>query len=48
LLVFYNTQIVVVFVYIQVKHGGQFYWWKKLVYPEKTIDLLLVTENFIT
>jgi hypothetical protein len=20
--------------------GGQFYWWKKLEYPEKTTDLL--------
>ena len=24
-------------------HGGQFYWWRKLEYLEKTTDLLQVT-----
>jgi hypothetical protein len=23
----------------QLYHGGQFYWWRKLEYPEKTTDL---------
>jgi hypothetical protein len=23
----------------QLYHGGQFYWWKKQEYPEKTTDL---------
>ena len=23
----------------QLYHGGQFYWWRKLQYPEKTTDL---------
>ena len=23
----------------QLYHGGQFYWWSKQVYPEKTINL---------
>jgi len=27
----------------QVYSGGQFYWWKKPVYPEKTTDLSQVT-----
>jgi hypothetical protein len=25
--------------------GGQFYWWWKLEYPEKTTDLLQVTDK---
>jgi hypothetical protein len=25
--------------------GGQFYWWKKLKYPEKKTDLLQVTDK---
>ena len=27
----------------QLYRGGQFYWWRKTEYPEKTIDLLQVT-----
>jgi hypothetical protein len=26
-------------------HGGQFYWWKKPEYPEKTTDLSQVTDK---
>ena len=29
---------------VQLFRGGQFYWWRKLEYPEKTTDLT----NFIT
>jgi hypothetical protein len=25
---------------IQLYHGGQFYWWRKQEYPEKTTDKL--------
>ena len=32
----------------QLYHGGQFYWWRKLEYLEKTTDLPQVTNNFIT
>jgi hypothetical protein len=29
----------------QFYHGGQFYWWKKPEYPEKTIDLPQITDK---
>jgi hypothetical protein len=29
----------------QLYRGGQFYWWRKLKYPEKTTDLPQVTDN---
>jgi hypothetical protein len=29
----------------QLYHGGQFYWWRKSEYPEKTTDLLQVTDK---
>jgi hypothetical protein len=29
----------------QLYRGGQFYWWKKPEYPEKTTDLPLVTDE---
>ena len=29
----------------QLYRGGQFYWWKKLEYPEKTTDLPQVTDQ---
>jgi hypothetical protein len=32
----------------QLYRGGQFYWWSKPEYPEKTADLSQVTDNFFT
>ena len=32
----------------QLYRGGQFYWWWKQEYPEKTTDLLQVTDKLIT
>jgi hypothetical protein len=29
----------------KVYRGGQFYWWRKLEYLEKTTDLLQVTDT---
>jgi hypothetical protein len=29
----------------QLYRGGQFYWWRKLEYTEKTTDLLQVTDK---
>ena len=30
---------------LQLYRGGQFYWWRRLEYPVKTIDLLQVTDK---
>jgi hypothetical protein len=33
---------------ISVYHGFQFYWWRKLEYPEKTTDLLHTTDKTLS
>ena len=30
---------------ISLYRGGQFYWWRKAEYPQKTTDLWLVTDK---
>jgi hypothetical protein len=32
----------------QLYRGGQFYWWRKLEYPEKTTDLLINIKLTVT
>jgi hypothetical protein len=32
----------------QLYRGGQYYWWRKQEYPEKTTDLRKSMTNFIT
>jgi hypothetical protein len=36
------------FINISVIHDGQFYWWRKSKYQEKTTDLLQVTEKLLS
>jgi len=49
---FYNMLVGVVWFMVinatlfQLYHGGQFYWCRKPEYPEKTTDLLQVTDKF--
>jgi hypothetical protein len=32
----------------QLYRDGQFYWWRKLEYPEKTTDLSQVTDKLVS
>ena len=34
-----------IFSNIQLYRGGQFYWWRKLEYPEKTTTLSQITDK---
>jgi hypothetical protein len=29
----------------EIYHGGQFYWWRKAEYPEKTTDMSQVSDK---
>ena len=43
-----NMMFIKTFNNISAISGGQFYWWRKLKYPEKTTNLLQVTHKLIT
>ena len=41
-----NIDIFCLIGWFQLYCGSQFYWWRKPEYPEKTTDLLQVTDKF--